>query len=60
MKKILAYAITIAPFALVWLHWGGFRNDFGTLILSLMAVFACTVVSDKMNERSAKAEEEEK
>lgn len=49
MKKILVYAIIIVPIILVWLHWGGFKNDMGTLILMLAATFLCTVATDKMH-----------
>ena len=51
MKKILTYAIILVPIFLVWLHWGGFKNDMGTLILAMVATFACTVATDKMHEK---------
>ena len=60
MKKILAYSAVLAPIVLIWLHWGGFSNDMGTLVLSLAAAFACTVVGDKMHEKSAQESGENK
>ena len=50
MKKISVYAIAIAPIIAIWFAWGGFSNDMGTFVLSLAAVFTCTVISDKMRE----------
>ena len=60
MKKILAYAIINVPIIIVWFAWGADIHSHGTLVLALIAVFNCAVVSDKMNENSAKAEEEKK
>ena len=60
MKKILAYSAVLAPIAIIWISWGGFSNDMGTLVLSLAAAFGRTVVGDKMHENRAKAEEEKK
>ena len=48
MKKILVYAIIVIPIILVWLHWGGIKNDIGTLTLMMAATFICTVATDKM------------
>lgn len=60
MKKILVYAIIIVPIILVWFAWGADIHSNGTLVLALIAAFNCTVASDKMHEKSAKAEEEKK
>jgi hypothetical protein len=60
MKKLLVYAIILVPIFLVWLHWGGIKNDMGTFTLMMVAVFNCTVAADKMHEKRAKAEEEKK
>lgn len=48
MKKI----ITLAIIAFIWIHWGGFSNEMGTLMMSLSAVFVLT--------NGAKAEKEKK
>ena len=42
MKKLVSIIIAIT-IIFVWLHWGGFSNDFGTFILALIAIFACSV-----------------
>jgi hypothetical protein len=60
MKKLLVYAVILVPIFLVWLHWGGIKNDMGTFALMMVATFICTVATDKMHEKSAKAEEEKK
>ena len=60
MKKLLVYTIILVPIFLVWLHWGGIKNDMGTFTLMMVATFICTVATDKMHEKSAKAEEEKK
>lgn len=60
MKKILVYTIIIVPIILVWLHWGADIHSNGTFVLMLVAAFNCTVATDKMHEKSAKAEEEKK
>lgn len=57
MKKILVYAIIIIPIILVWLHWGGIKNDSGTFTLMMVATFLCTVATDKMHESAEKKEE---
>lgn len=49
-KRIIFYAIVIAILLPVWLHWGGFKNDMGTLILLLAGVFAGTVFEDRQAE----------
>lgn len=60
MKKLLVYAIILIPIFLVWLHWGGIKNEMGTFNLMMVAAFICTVAADKMHEKGAKAEEEKK
>ena len=60
MKKLLVYAIILVPIFLVWLQWGGIKNDMGTFTLMMVATFICTVATDKMHEKRAKAEEEKK
>lgn len=60
MKKFIIYAIIIVPIILVWFAWGADIHSNGTFILALIAVFNCTVATDKMHEMSAKAEEEKK
>jgi hypothetical protein len=47
MKKVIIYAAALLPIILVWLHWGGFKNTFGTLILAVIAVFVCTFIGDR-------------
>lgn len=49
-KRIIAYAIIIAVLLPIWIHWGGFKNDMGTLILALAGVFAGTVFESKQTE----------
>ena len=51
-KRIIAYAIIIAILLPIWIHWGGFKNDMGTLILALMGVFAGTVFESKQAEKT--------
>ena len=60
MKKLAVYTIILVPIFLVWLAWGADIHSNGTLVLALIAVFNCTVASDKMHENRAKAEEEKK
>lgn len=60
MKKFIIYAIIIVPIILVWFAWGADIHSNGTFILALIAVFNCTVATDKMHENRAKAEEEKK
>lgn len=57
MKKVLVYVVIILPIILVWLHWGGFKNDIGTLMLSMIAVLNCTIATDKMNPSAEDAED---
>lgn len=60
MKKLAVYAIILIPIFLVWFAWGADIHSNGTFVLALIAVFNCTVASDKMHENRAKAEEEKK
>ena len=53
-KRIIAYAIIIAILLPIWIHWGGFKNDFGTLVLMIGGIFAATVYeSEKKKETKA-------
>ena len=38
MKKILLLIAII----LIWIYWGGFSNEMGTLVMSLSAIFLLT------------------
>ncbi len=60
MKKFIIYAIIIVPIILVWFAWGADIHSNGTFILALIAVFNCTVATDKMHENRAKVEKEKK
>ena len=46
-KRTNAYAIIIAVLIPIWLCWGGFKNDFATLILMIVGVFAWVVYKSK-------------
>ena len=46
MKALIYSIIVLALSAIVWLHWGGFSNDMGTLIIMLLDVFFITVILD--------------
>jgi hypothetical protein len=46
MKKLVSIFIALA-IIFVWLHWGGLSNDFGTFIIALIAIFACSVAKGK-------------
>ena len=43
MKQVIISVIILAFSVIVWLHWGGFSNNMGTLIIALADVFAFTV-----------------
>lgn len=46
MKALIYSLIVIALTIPVWLHWGGFNNDLGTLILALVDVFIINIIVD--------------
>lgn len=52
MKQIIISVIIIAISVIVWIHWGSFSNDLGTLIIALADVFALTVVADNSPKKS--------
>lgn len=54
-KRIIAYAIIIAVLIPIWICWGGFKNDFATLILMIVGVFAGVVYESETN-KNVKAE----
>lgn len=54
MKQAIYSIIVIALSIIVWLHWGGFSNDMGTLVIALADVFALTVVADNSPKKSEK------
>jgi F0F1-type ATP synthase assembly protein I len=55
MKQVIISIVIIAISIIVWLHWGGFSNDLGTLIIALADVFAITVVADNSPKKSEKS-----
>ena len=55
MKQVIISIVIIAISIIVWLHWGGFSNDLGTLIIALADVFALTVVADNSPKKSEKS-----
>ena len=55
MKQAIISVIIIALSIIVWLHWGGFSNDMGTLIIALADVFVLTVVADNSPKKSEKS-----
>ena len=54
-NRIIAYAIIIAVLIPIWICWGGFKNDFATLILMIVGVFAGVVYESETN-KNVKAE----
>lgn len=54
MKTFIYSLIVIALTIPVWLHWGGFHNDLGTLILALADVFIINVIVDNRKKVPAK------
>lgn len=54
MKTFIYSLIVIALTIPVWLHWGGFHNDLGTLILALADVFIINVIVDNHKKAPAK------
>lgn len=46
MKQAIISIIVIALSLIVWLHWGGLTNDFGTLIIALADTFILTAITD--------------
>ena len=57
MKKIILSLAIIALTIILWLHWGGISNDFGTFILALSAVFALNVVDTECSEKKSEKTE---
>lgn len=55
MKQAIISVIILALSIIVWLHWGGFSNDMGTLIIALADVFALTVITDNTPKKSEKS-----
>ena len=55
MKQAIISVIIIALSNIVWLQWGGFSNDMGTLIIALADVFVLTVVADNSPKKSEKS-----
>jgi len=54
MKQAVISVIIFALSIIVWLHWGGFSNDMGTLIIALADVFILTVIADNSPKKSEK------
>lgn len=54
MKQAIISIIVIAISLIVWLHWGGLSNDFGTLIIALADAFLLTAITDEKPEKSEK------
>lgn len=54
MKQAIISVIILAFSVIVWLHWGGFSNNMGTLIIALADVFAFTVIADNSPKKSEK------
>ena len=54
MKALIYSLIVIALTIPVWLHWGGFHNDLGTLILALADAFIINVIVDNRKKSPAK------
>jgi hypothetical protein len=57
MKKMLTYAMILTPMAITWIHWGGFKNDMGTLLMSIILAF---IIVKEIGEHSAKTGKETK
>ena len=47
MSRFITYAIVIALSVIVWLHWGGFSNDMGTLVIATADALIATAIYDK-------------
>lgn len=43
MKRFILSAVVLAISAIVWVHWGGFSNPFGGLVIALFdtLILAC-------------------
>ena len=57
MKKIILSLAIIALTIILWFHWGGISNDFGTFVLALSAVFALNVVDTECSEKKSEKTE---
>ena len=55
MKKVI-YAIIIALALIVWLAWGGFGNEMGTLMVGLGTAFTLNFVGDRLHEKETETE----
>lgn len=55
MKKVI-YAIIIALALIVWLAWGGFGNEMGTLMVGLGTAFTINFVGDRLHEKETETE----
>lgn len=47
MSRFITYAIIFALSIIVWLHWGGFSNDMGTLVIATADALIATAIYDK-------------
>ena len=50
--SIILSLIVIALSVIVWLHWGGLSNDYGTLLVALADTFILTVIADNSPKKS--------
>ena len=54
MKTIIYSIVTIALTIPVWVHWGGFHNDIGTLVLALADICIITAIANKHKKSPAR------
>ena len=54
MKTLAHTLIVIAFSVLIWLHWGGFSNGVGTIILGLADAFIISIILDNRKKSPAK------
>lgn len=47
-KRVIGYLVILVPIILVWIKWGAFSNDMGTLILTLIGTFNCFIFEEKI------------
>lgn len=58
IKRVIAYVAIVAVLLPVWIHWGGFKCDMGTLIIAIAGASAALWVEDKLNQPKVKTKAE--
>ena len=57
--KVFIYSLIVLVLAfsvVLWLHWGGLSNDFGTLLIVLADVLFITIILDNHGKKSTDKE----